>query len=187
MRGKLPHDYTTQGSTFKAKKRDGDQTDIKGFRATVPAEEFMPEQQRAVAAAFPARLHLCPRPPPAASAQVRGKPPDGRRCPRSWCQACLRRACPLRGLVGTPCPAGGTTGQIPALRPLFPEWPPRWGDEAVPTPYVMQFICKWGGEYAQMSCRYVAPVDSTVQNLVSIRSVHRWGFCRLKKPRCDCF
>lgn len=61
MRGKLPHDYTTQGSTFKP-KRDGDQTDIKCFRATVPAEEFMPEQQQAVAAAFPARLHLCPPP-----------------------------------------------------------------------------------------------------------------------------
>lgn len=76
MRGKLPHDYTTQGSTFKAKKRDGDQIDIKGFRATVPAEEFVPEQQRAVAAAFPARLHLCPRPTPATSTHVLGKTPD---------------------------------------------------------------------------------------------------------------
>lgn len=73
MRGKLPRDYTTQGSAFKAKKRDGDQTDIKGLRATVPAEEFVPEQQRAVAAAFPARLRPCPRPAPAASAHNLGR------------------------------------------------------------------------------------------------------------------
>lgn len=80
MRGKLPHDYTTQGSTSKAKKGDGDQTDIKGFRATVPAEEFMPEQRRVVAAAFPDRLHLCPCHAPAASTQVPGKTPDECHC-----------------------------------------------------------------------------------------------------------
>lgn len=77
MRGKLPHDYTTQGSTFKT-KRDGDQIDIKGFRATVPAEEFMPEQQWMMAAAFPDRLYLCPHPTPAAIAYILGKNPDGR-------------------------------------------------------------------------------------------------------------
>lgn len=86
MRGKLPHDYTTQGSTFKAKKRDGDQTDMKGSRATVPAEEFMPEEQRAVAASFPARLHLCPRAPPATRAQIQGKAPGGHCCELSWSQ-----------------------------------------------------------------------------------------------------
>lgn len=86
MRGKLPHDYTTQGSTFKAKKRDGDQTDMKGSRATVPAEEFMPEEQRAVAASFPARLHLCPRAPPATRAHIQGKAPGGHCCELSWSQ-----------------------------------------------------------------------------------------------------
>lgn len=68
MRGKLPHDYATQGSTFKTKKRDGDQTDIKGFRATVPAEECMPEHRCCCAA----RLLLCPHP---ASAHTSGKSP----------------------------------------------------------------------------------------------------------------
>lgn len=127
MRGKLPHDYTTQGSTFKAKKRDGDQTDMKGFRATVPAEEFMPEQQRAVAAAFPARLHLCPHSAPAASAHVLGKTPDGHRCLLSWCQAYLCGSCSLWGLMGIPClPGKGMgQGQVSPLHSLFPEGPLR--------------------------------------------------------------
>lgn len=99
MRGKLPHDYTTQGSAFKAKKRDGDQTDIKGLRATVPAEEFMPEQQRAVAAAFPTRLHLCPCPAPAASPHIRGKSAAH----RADAKPISPDLAHFRGLIGTPC------------------------------------------------------------------------------------
>jgi len=103
MRGKLPHDYTTQGSIFKAKKRDGDQTDIKGFRATVPAEEFMPEQQWAVAADSPSRLHLCPRPLPAHASE--GEPQMGATA------AELVPSLPVSGMTGTPCLPVESTGQ----------------------------------------------------------------------------
>lgn len=64
MRGKLPRDYATQGSTFKTKKRDGDQKDIKGFEATVPAEECVSEQQRAMVSAVQpgcSSVHILPQ------------------------------------------------------------------------------------------------------------------------------
>lgn len=117
MRGKLPHDYTTQGSAFKAKKRDGDQTDIKGLRATVPAEEFMPEQQRAVAAAFPTRLHLCPCPAPAASTHIQGKSAAH----RADAKPISPDLAHFRGLIGTLCLP--STGKAQA-RGSFHHWAP---------------------------------------------------------------
>lgn len=89
----MPRDYTTQGSAFKAKERDGDQTDRKGSRAAVPAEEFMPEQQRAAAAPSQAGR---------ASGRALHTHPREKRCPPS----CARLPGPPQGLPDTPSPAG---------------------------------------------------------------------------------
>lgn len=145
MRGKLPHDYATQGSTLKTKKRDGDQTDIKGLRATVSAEECMPEQQRAVAASLAARLHLCPPPTPTHTSQEEPQRSPGARGsgakPASAEPACFRG-------WGTPHAnrgGHGTRADVTTMTP-FPKWPPHEGDEAFPTLDIMQVICKWCGK-----------------------------------------